>query len=272
MKHLLSMPPRVAQLRLPANRHLSSTTATAPPARPALSVLIHGFSGVRLQLVPVASQLVADGHNVLNFAYASRTGPLLDHASSLLDAIALRKESVPPDTPVNFVCHSFGGIVLSSALREMSEDQIGRVVLIASPVRGCEFARIMAAGGGKAVPENLRPAVGQLAGLFLGQGVGLDLGRMGEMWWMDVCRDWNKIAGRTLVVAGNVGRRNAFLRSDSDLIVQVAETVLDVSHWRVEHRLTHNALLFSPTVLGQVKQFLSGEDVGMFSPGKKKSF
>lgn len=258
---------RIRAISHAARTAIRCISSNAAPVRPSLSVLIHGFSGLRLQLVPAATQLVSNGHSVLNFAYASRTAPLAENAASLLDAIALRKASLPPDTAINFVTHSFGGIVLASALREIAEEEVGRAVLIAPPARGCAFARVMAAGGGEMMPENLRPTVEQVAGLFLGKGVGQELGSLGEEWWTG-CGDWCKLRGRALVVAGNVGRRNFFVHGDSDLIVQVEETVLGVSHWRVEHRLTHNALLYSPAVLGQVRDFLNGKDVGELHRGK----
>lgn len=168
---------------------------------------------------------------------------------------------------------TFFATVLSAALLEpvMKHVTLGRAAIVAPPARGCQFASIMFRGQGelKRLPDSARAAVVAAAGLFLGEGSGKQIATMEESWFgrrlVGLERAFSD--GRALVVAGNVGGLNPLVDGPSDGVVRVSETVLGSQHWRVEEPLTHNALIYSPTVLSHVADFLSGSSVGTKSAG-----
>lgn len=258
-----------------ARRLLQSSARQRP-----LAVLLHGFSGMRLQLLPAASELSARGYDVLNFAYASRSAPLDAHAAALADAVRHRAAGA---ARVHFVTHSFGGVVLSAALPEIADGEValGRSALLAPPARGCALARVMAGGGvdekgvhgiAGGLPEAVRGGVRAAAQLFLGKGgVGEELGRLDEEWWAGREGKHRLLDEKALVIAGNVGEVNPFIRGDSDFVVRVDETVLGVKHFRVEVPMTHNALVVAPSVCRMVGDFLDGGDVGELHIPEKKA-
>jgi pimeloyl-ACP methyl ester carboxylesterase len=233
-------------------------------------------------MLPLASTLSAKGYNVLNYGYASRAHPLAAHALDLSDAIAHRAKSLRAPA-LHYVAHSFGSVVLLTAAAQHGLSEMNgpsRTVLIAPPARGCELARRCHNGKfpGFNTPEAILPAVRYVTATILGSGSGKQLGSMSEDWFADqVARQGTsqiRVGDETLVVFGNVGQRvNPFIGSDNDGVVAVNETVLSYPHYRNEHALTHNLLLYSPSVIQRVTSFLANGGVNsnseLYSPHAK---
>ncbi len=109
-----------------------------------ITVLIHGLWMTGMEMSLMALRLRRRGFPTYQFRYASRKAAVETNALRL----ARFASNLPSDSTVNFVCHSLGGIVLCHMLANHSDSiagEVGRVVLLGSPVNGSSFAR-MAAG------------------------------------------------------------------------------------------------------------------------------
>lgn len=244
---------------------LSRMVPTAPGRR-GLVVLLHGFLGARVQMQPLAMAL-SPRYDVLNFGYRSRAAPLRQHSEGLIDAVAthLGRQDVYPSS-VNFVSHSFGGLVVHRAfaagLGAALGDLIGsaRCVMIAPPVQGAALARAFRRDN-VAGPQVVRDLVHGAARAVLGSHAGYELLMKDEQWYAaELGRIPDQV--QVLVVAGTGGRLNPLIGDVSDGIVGKTESILHRPHYRKELRLTHNLMVYSPSVISCIKDFLDGVEVG----------
>lgn len=229
-----------------------------------LVVCVHGFLGHRVQFLPMASVLVRRRYSVLNYGYASRKHNLQDHAALLLDTIRHRVKNERPPA-VHFVCHSFGGVVLRAAMKkEKLGSGTSKTVLVGPPARGCGFARQFVSV--EFAHEGIRPLIRSTAEFVLGAASGRQFLRMTPEWFL--AQGDSELPGQVLVIAGNIDRRiNPLIPEDNDGVIAVSETVLPFKHYRLEERLTHNMLLYSPRVIGSAVDFLDGKSVGVMWDG-----
>lgn len=234
-----------------------------------LVVLMHGFWGHRVQLLPMAAALSRD-NSILNYGYTSRALLLQEHAESLVDAVRTRVSNTRPRN-VHFVTHSFGGVVLRSAFGNGLEEELPncsktRCALIAPPLRGAAIARTLERMDLRA-PESVRRSVRMVTRSLMGTRSGMQLRTEGPEWFDNVGTFPD--SARILIVAGSMGRINPLLDDpDSDGIIAVRETMLPHPHRRLYFALTHNAMLVSPQVIRHVAQFLAGDDVGIHHAGE----
>lgn len=245
-------------------------------ASQSLVVLIHGFLGGRIQLVPVASML-RKKHDVLNYGYRSREDKLSGHANVLCETVTKRLELEKHEgishrrAGVHFVTHSFGGVVLHRAFANglgsiLPSEVRTRCVLMAPPLRGVAFARAFRKDrlGG---PTMMRNAVHAAAAGVLGAHSGAEL-MMNESKWYDAQLGTIPENVDVLVVAGTYGRINPLIDDESDGVVAVRETIMNRRHYRMEVPLTHNLLLYNGEVMRSVSSFLDGQNVGDLVEGK----
>lgn len=184
-----------------------------------------------------------------------------------MDAIDTR---VKHDAPkhVHFVSHSFGGVLLCSAFKEGLAEVLPhgtRCALIAPPLRGAVLARTLEEMDFRG-PDVVRRAVRAMARTFTGPSSGMELRTCGPAWFEATGHIPNDIP--VLVVEGAPGHVNPMIRGESDFVVGSDETQLNRPHRRLRVGLTHNLLLMSPTVLGDVRKFVRGEEVGILDEGK----
>ncbi|PXF41519.1 hypothetical protein BWQ96_08775 [Gracilariopsis chorda] len=241
--------------------------------RRGLVVLLHGFLGARLQMLPLAVALSSQ-YDVLNFGYRSRAAPLREHSEGLIDAVTthLERQNVFPSS-VNFVSHSFGGLVVHRAfaagLGAVLGDHLSsaRCVMIAPPVQGAALARAFHRDN-VAGPQVVRDLVHGAARVVLGSHAGYELLMKDEQWFAaQLGRIPDQV--QVLVVAGTGGRLNPLIADESDGIVGKAESILHRPHYRKELRLTHNLMLYSPSVISCIKDFLDGVEVGTLTKPPK---
>lgn len=229
----------------------------------ALVVLVHGLFGSRVQLLPIALSL-SKKYDILNFGYKSRADNLKGHCQSLVDVVETRL--MRETQRVHFVSHSYGGLIVHRAFSEGLRDILGenlghgRCVLIGPPLRGASFARSFQKQNIRGI-ETVRSVIHGTARAVLGDHSGAELLMKDERWFK---RQIGQIPQEieVLVIAGSCGRMNPLIDGDSDGVVGVSESLLHRKHYRMELNLTHNLLLFSPTVLRSISQFLNGEHVG----------
>lgn len=240
-----------------------------------LVVLMHGFLGSRVQLLPMAAAL-APRHAILNYGYRSRQDTLRGHAASLADAVHARLQrgggvDDPKPSAVHFVTHSYGGAVLVRALASGLADGLPgaggtRCVLLAPPLRGASLARAFASEGEAvlAAPSWAGGVIQATADAVLGGKAGAELQRKDGEWF---AREVGHVPDEVevLVVAGVWARSHAVggrSLGRSDGIVAEGETRLGRRHYRVEVELSHNVLLLSKEVIRCTAEFLDGRPVG----------
>jgi hypothetical protein len=189
-------------------------------------------------MIPLARLLSSDRFIVHNIGYSSRHAPL----SSLIDQIEIElQQRIPVGSPVYFVGHSLGGILLRFvSVRTQAVFIWKRGVLLGSPNQGAKIARL----------------VGQLPLLsgFFGP-VLHDIAKANWSAEKPVCE--------LAVIAGGTGTSVGFLpflSGDNDGLVTVSET--NLQHAKV-HRVIpvpHPILMLHPRALRLVRQFLNTGD------------
>lgn len=113
--------------------------SAAPPATGSSEkvVLLHGLAESSLSMQPIARTLRAEGYEVYNLGYASRSASIEQHARELRARIVAKTADVDQ---VHFVTNSMGGVIVRYIQRYDPLPNIGRVVMISPPNHGSEVA------------------------------------------------------------------------------------------------------------------------------------
>lgn len=101
-------------------------------------ILVHGFAGSPFAMTPLARKFRAAGYDVVNWGYPSRTGRLDAYAERLAEE--LRCRDAAGEGKLHVVGHSMGAIIAREALLQYLPARIGRLVLMAPPLRGSKMA------------------------------------------------------------------------------------------------------------------------------------
>lgn len=194
------------------------------------AILVHGLWVPAAVMAPLAARLSADGFRCHLFSYFGRARPLQAHAERLV-------RHARDIGPAHFVGHSLGGLVVLEALQQHAQVQVGRVVLLGTPVRG------------------------NLAGRRFGQhGWGRwFLGATAPLWSDGRAARWTRPEPLG-VVAGTMpvglGRLFGALPGPNDGVVRVEETEVAGMRERVVLRVGHSVMILSARVARQVAAFL----------------
>jgi len=193
-------------------------------------ILAHGLWVPGLVMHPLASRLARAGFRCHSFAYAGRARPLEAHAERL--ARFARQLG-----PAHFLGHSLGGLVVLEALQSDAAIEVGRVLLLGTPVQGCLSGRWLAR---------------HTAGRWL-------LGESEKLWHEGHAARWTR-PEQLGVIAGTtpfgLGRMIGRLPGPNDGVVCVEETAVAGMSDRAVLPVSHSAMLISARVASQAAAFL----------------
>ena len=100
-------------------------------------VLLHGLARTANSMLVLEENLSAAGYSVLNIGYPSRKKPI-EELSEIAVGDGLEGCAAVGASPVNFVTHSLGGILVRYYFNQHSDKSPGRVVMLGPPNKGSE--------------------------------------------------------------------------------------------------------------------------------------
>jgi len=205
-------------------------------------VCIHGFLGGRRCMSYLEKNLLEDGWNVINWDYPSRDDTIQNHGEKLVYSLKELAEK-NPGRPIHFVAHSMGSLVLLAALNHPKtpmEAKIGRVVLIAPPLKGSLWARWLSQF------EIIRKILKEYSGKEL----------MTETNYFQLFGNYPETIDKILVIAGSLGF-NPILEGENDGTIAVSETILNTPHEHITVKSGHKTIVFNTTVSNITRAFLN---------------
>jgi len=215
------------------------------------AVLLHGLGRSARSMRPIERALRHRGYNVLNVDYRSRSADV----TTLAAQVAREVQQWASGSPVDFVTHSLGGILLRVMVAEgyLPRGLVRRAVMLGPPNGGSELADVLSAA----------PVFGRAYRRFTGPaGLELGVGPSG------IAARLPPVSFELGVIAGTRSFNplfSAILGEENDGKVRVSRTkvagmrdFLAVPHW-------HPTLMAAPTVVMQAMHFL---EVGRFQRGQ----
>lgn len=195
-------------------------------------VLVHGLWTNRFVMAYLARRVARAGFVPYGLTYPSMRRDLADNAAVLAAFLA----QLPHGT-VHLVGHSLGGLVVLACLARHAPRHVRRVVLLASPVSGCETGRRLARAAWG------RPLLGRTCNLWTTT----------EPINVDARYEIGTIAGTRAL---GLGAMVIGVEGPSDGVVRTEEARYPHARDHVELPLAHSQVLVSPLAARQVIAFL----------------
>jgi pimeloyl-ACP methyl ester carboxylesterase len=187
-----------------------------------LIVVLHGFAGKRIFMLPLCSRLRKRGYRVANWGYASLIGSVEKHAARFHNYLL---GSHAQERQIHIVAHSMGSIVVRAALSIGAVTNLGRIVFLAPPNSGSPVARC--------------------ASRILGRA----------------CQTLADLSDRPDSFVNRLPKLSAVdigvLAARYDILVPIANTRLSEEHQYVVLNATHNSLLLSPKASNLACSFIA---------------
>jgi pimeloyl-ACP methyl ester carboxylesterase len=225
---------------------------TIPPHAGPTVILLHGLGEGRDSMRPLAEHLRATvDAAVVSFGYASVTAKLDDHGAALAEVVA----GLPAATPVSFVGHSLGNIVVRRwlALADPADrERVHRVVMLGPPNQGSRLARMAAGLWGLA--DHVEGSARELV---------FDWPRVAPQLAVPAC-DFGIVAGGK----GDDTGYSSLLAGDDDAVVCVDETRLPGARDFLLVPVHHAAMMRDPAVQRATVSFL---ETGRFPAAPAKA-
>jgi pimeloyl-ACP methyl ester carboxylesterase len=195
-------------------------------------VLVHGLWTNRHVMSWLGSRFRHAGFGVASLTYPSMRHDLARNAARLAEFVARL-----PVGSVHIVAHSLGGLVTLAYLMRERPQRVRRVVLLGSPIQGCEVGQRIASRG------VMRPFLGKTVRLWASP----------EPLLADERYEIGTIAGTVPV---GLGRLFVKLDEPSDGVVRPQEARYARERDHIDLDLAHSQMLISPAVARQTIAFL----------------
>ena len=185
----------------------------------------------------IAARLRRLGYSTRSFSYRSTKAVAEDCASNLAEFVRATPSGAP-----HLVGHSMGGLVILRMLAMSEAPQVGRVVLLGTPMQGSEAARksLQLPGGTTLLGIAAATLCAGSQGVHGNHEVGM-------------------IAGSRAI---GLGRMAGLMGKASDGTVALCETQSESLTGRITLPVSHTGMLFSSAVMQEIRRFL---ELGRFS-------
>jgi pimeloyl-ACP methyl ester carboxylesterase len=204
-----------------------------------LTLLAHGLGRTPISMFPLAVTLRRAGHRTQFFGYS----PTFETVPRVVERLAARLRVLARfDQPVGLIGHSLGGLLLRSALAEVPELRVRRLVMLGTPNRPPRLAarawqwlpfRVLTGDGGRFLATPARHAVVPLPTV-----------------------PYTILAG----TAGPCGRYSPFGDDVNDGIVSVSETLIRPENQPELFPVWHSFMMNNPVVRRRIVAILSEGD------------
>ena len=200
-------------------------------------ILLHGLARSDSSLKKMELALQEQGYNTVNYRYPSTKQTIEILAES---AITNALTQCPPESIINFVTHSMGGILVRQYLSQKNIEKLGRVVMLGPPNQGSQVVDTL-----KNVP-----------GFKLANGpAGLQLGT-------EEVSTPNKLGAANFDVGIIAGTRSinpilsTMLPNPDDGKVSVENTKLEGMNDHISLPVTHTLMMNNKAVISQTAYYL----------------
>ncbi len=209
-------------------------------------VLLHGLARSESAMKTLQSALSDEGYYVVNQGYPSTKFPIEQLAHEAIDTA---HENCGDHSPIHFVTHSMGGILVRHYFSQHQWPELGRVVMLAPPNKGSEVVDNL----GSLAPFEW---INGPAGLELGTSATSTPNRLGS-----VDFELGVIAGsRTFNLLLSL-----LLPNPDDGKVSVDKTVVEGMDAHIVMPVTHTFMMSNDDVIEQVIQYLAYGEFDMDS-------
>ena len=202
-------------------------------------VLLHGLARTSNSMNELETKLTNEGYFVVNVNYPSRTKGILE-LSEIAVNDGLNQCSKANSSPVNYVTHSLGGILVRQFYKNHQPSNVNRVVMLGPPNNGSE------------VVDNLKNAPGYD---LINGPAGMELGTSDT----DIPKTLGPVNFELGVIAGTQSINlilSTFLPNPNDGKVSVESTKVEGMCGFITLPVTHPFLMTNDKVISEVIYFL----------------